>query len=92
MTSALATTFVPLVLILMTDGTELQAVGDNFLSYDACMLQGEADAKAMAREAERLEANGFPKVIEKISIVCEPMEGMHNHRGYLPLEEYSREH
>ena len=53
---------------------------------------GAPGALDLHQEAERLEANGFPKVIERISIVCEPMEGMHNHRGYLPLEEYSREH
>lgn len=86
------TAFVAVVTFFMADGQILTAEGQSFGTYDACMMQAEADAKAMAREAERLEANGFPKVIERISIVCEPMEGMHNHRGYLPLEEYSREH
>lgn len=89
MSGILATIFVPMVLIQMTDGTELQAVGDNYPTFEACMVQAEADAKTMAREIEAIENELSEQVIQYVSITCEPMtsDALPEHEGYLPLEE-----
>lgn len=88
MSSIISTIFVPMVLIQMVDGTEIQAVGDNYPTYEACMMQAEADAKTMAREIEAIENTLPERVIAHVSIVCEPMTSgdVPEHEGYLPLE------
>lgn len=88
MNGFITTVFVPLVLLQMADGTELTAVGDNYPTYEACMMQAEADAKTMAREIEAIESALPERVIAHVSIVCEPMSSgdVPEHEGYLPFE------
>lgn len=84
MISELATAFVPMVLITMTDGTEVQAVGDTYPTYESCRIQADHDAKLMTHEAERLDASR--KVIKGVQVWCEPMPSDYQpHTGYLPL-------
>lgn len=84
MISELATAFVPMVLITMTDGTEVQAVGDTYATYESCRIQADHDAKLMTHEAERLDASR--KVIKGVQVWCEPMpDNYQPHHGYLPL-------
>ena len=66
--------------ILFSDGSQMDAYGDNYPSYEACYMQAEADLKLMAREVENIEANlaeegKTEKVVREIRIVCEPMGG-----------------
>ena len=84
MSATLATAFVPIVLITMTDGTEVQAVGDTYPTYASCRLQADHDAKLMTHEAERLDDSR--KVIKGVQVWCEPMpDNYQPHHGYLPL-------
>lgn len=87
MSAILTTTlFVPMVLITMSDGTQLEAVGTAYPTFDACYRQAEADAKLMAREIEAEEAKRAVPGIENVSITCEPMpDGMEPHQGYVPV-------
>lgn len=89
MSSMIATIFVPMVLIQMVDGTELQAVGDAYPTMESCIVQAEHDAKVMAREIEGIEFELETPVIKFVSITCEPMtsDDYPDHIGYLPLEE-----
>lgn len=48
-----ATAFVAVVTFFMADGQILTAEGQSFTTFDACMMQAEADAKAMARDAHK---------------------------------------
>lgn len=86
MISELATAFIPIVLITMADGSEVQAVGDTYATYEACRIQGDHDAKIMEHEADRLDHEG--KVIKTIQVWCEPMDdvdGYEPHHGYVPV-------
>ena len=87
--SVLSTLYIPIVLIVMVDGTEMTAVGDVYPSFDACMVQAEHDAKIMANEVQAIEDELPEQVISHISIVCEPMGDDYPEHlgGYLPLEE-----
>ena len=89
MSATIASIFVPMVLIQMVDGTELTAVGDNYPTLEACMVQAEHDARVMAREIEAIENELESPVIQYVSITCEPMgeDAYPAHYGYLPLEE-----
>ncbi len=87
--SVLSTLYIPIVLIVMVDGTEMTAVGDTYPSFESCMVQAEHDAKVMAREIEAIENELPEQVISRVSIVCEPMGDDYPAHlgGYLPLEE-----
>ena len=89
MISELATAFVPMVLITMTDGTEVQAVGDTYPTYESCRIQGDHDAKIMGHEADKLVPQ--ERVIKTIQVWCEPMpDNYQPHHGYLPTERSPR--
>ena len=84
MSATLATAFVPMVLIVMADGSEVSAVGDTYATYESCRIQADHDAKLMTHEAERLDASR--KVIKGVQVWCEPMpDNYQPHHGYLPL-------
>lgn len=83
MSATLATSFVTMVLITMSDGSELQAVGDAYPTFDACMVQAEHDAKIMANEVERIDSDDR---IQEIRISCEPgTDEYQPHTGYIPV-------
>ena len=84
MSATLATAFIPIVLITMTDGTEVQAVGDTYPTYESCRNQGDHDAKLMGHEADKLDPQ--ERVIKTIQVWCEPMpDGYEPHHGYIPV-------
>ena len=90
MISELATAFVPMVLIVMADGTEVSAVGGTYPSYESCYLQAEADGKIMAREADAIDDD---ERIQAIKIWCEPMPSDYKpHTGYLPYRRSGGSH
>lgn len=82
-----ATAFVAVVTFFMADGQVLSAEGQSFTTYDACMIQAEADAKTIEREISRIESELSEPGILEVRIVCEPMqeEGL-GHYGCLPWE------
>ena len=83
MSATLSTAFVPMVLIVMADGSEVSAVGDTYPSYESCYLQAEADGKLMAKEADAIDEDDR---IQMIKVWCEPMPSDYQpHTGYLPL-------
>lgn len=89
MSATLATAFVPMVLIVMADGSEVSAVGDTYATYESCRIQADHDAKLMTHEAERLDASR--KVIKGVQVWCEPMpDNYQPHHGYLPTERSPR--
>lgn len=91
MISELATAFVPIVLITMTDGTEVQAVGDTYPTYESCRIQGDHDAKLMGHEADKLDPQG--RVIKTIQVWCEPLPSDYKpHTGYLPYRRSGGRH
>lgn len=81
-------TYVPIVIISMVDGSQLSAIGDNYASLDACLVQAEHDAKLMEREVKNVEATLKYPLIKHVSITCEPMTGNPDHDGYIPIQEY----
>ena len=84
MSATLATAFVPMVLIVMADGSEVSAVGDTYATYESCRIQADHDANLMTHEAERLDASR--KVIKGVQVWCEPMpDGYEPHHGYIPV-------
>lgn len=82
------TMFVPMVVIEMTDGSEVQAVGDTYATYESCRVQADHDAKLMGAEAERIDDDDR---IKAIHVWCEPMpDGMEPHTGYIPVNPGGR--
>ena len=67
---------------LMASGQPIEADDASYKTYDACMMQAEADAKLMAREWEWQEAQtgrkGFYKSVE---VWCECQHGSKGHVG-----------
>lgn len=47
---------------------------EKYESYDACMVQAEADAKNMALDWERAKRAGVDPLFRNVSVRCEPME------------------
>ncbi len=84
----LSTIYAPLVLFTFVDGTEMTAVGEGYESFDACMVQAEADAKIMVNEIEGIEGELEAPVIRYISISCEAMDAnsFPAHSGYIIWE------
>lgn len=75
-----AITYVMAASIFFADGSQMDAYGDNFPTYEACYMQAEADLKIMAREVENIEAGlasegKTEKVVQEIRVICEPMGG-----------------
>lgn len=88
MLTEIATTFVPIVIIGLADGSQLTAIGDNYASLDACLVQAEHDAKLMEKEIQNVEETLSYPVIKHVSVFCEPMTGNPDHDGYIPIQEY----
>lgn len=80
--------YVPIVIFSMVDGSQLSAIGDNYASLDACLVQAEHDAKLMEKEIQNVEETLSYPVIKHVSVFCERMADNPDHNGYIPLEEY----
>lgn len=88
MLTEIATSFVPIVIIGLADGSQLTAIGDNFPTFEQCFIQAEHDAKLMEREVKNVEDTLEYSIIKHVSITCEPMTGNPDHDGYIPIQEY----
>lgn len=88
MNGILASIFVPIVTISMTDGSQLQAAGTTYETFDACMVQAEHDAKIMVNNIENVENTLEYPIIDSVVISCEQRNDIPAHTGYVPLSEY----
>lgn len=88
MNGILASIFVPIVTIYMADGSHLQAAGTTYETFDACMMQAEADARVMAKDIENVENTLEYPIIDSVVISCEQRNDIPAHTGYVPLSEY----
>ena len=68
--------------LTLASGEVVEAEGESYRTEDACLMQGEADAKLMAREWEWQEAQtgrkGFYRGVE---VHCERQHGSKGHVG-----------
>lgn len=80
--------YVAVATLSFVNGEIFEAVGDGFETYDACMVQAEADAKNMALAAEEQEKRLAHKVLKHINVECVFVDNFDGHTGYIPLEEY----
>ena len=68
--------------LTLASGEVVEAEGDSYSTQDACLLQGEADAKLMAKEWQWQERQtgrmGFYKSVE---VRCERQHGGNGHVG-----------
>lgn len=64
--------YIPILIVSMTSGAvaEGEFPEDAYPTYDACMLQAEADAKNLVREWDEAEAAGRPRMFESIEVRC----------------------
>ena len=64
--------YIPILIVSMSSGAvaEGKFTADEYPTYDACMLQAEADAKNMVREWDEAEAAGRPHLFESIEVKC----------------------
>ena len=64
--------YIPILIVSMSSGAVAEGVfsADEYPTYDACMLQAEADAKNLVREWDEAEAAGRPHVFESIEVKC----------------------
>lgn len=88
MNGILASIFVPIVTISMADGSQLQAAGTTYETFDACMVQAEHDAKIMVNDIENVENTLEYPIIDSVVISCEQRNDIPAHTGYVPLSEY----
>lgn len=86
MLSETAITFVSVATILCADGSELVAFGDNYPSFEQCIIQAEHDVKVMAREIEDIESTLPHRVITGVRIECEPMGNTFHPGGSVTYE------
>ena len=64
--------YIPVFVLSMASGAVAEGSFDEdaYPTYDACMLQAEADAKNMVREWDEAEAAGRPHLFEYIDVKC----------------------
>ena len=64
--------YIPVFILSMASGAVAEGSfdADAYPTYDACMLQAEADAKNMVREWDEAEAAGRPHLFESIEVKC----------------------
>ena len=82
-----AITFLMTATISFSDGAEMTAYGDNYISLDACMVQAEHDVKLMATEVEAIEGELPQQVIREIRITCDPMGSAGSDSDFSPAWE-----
>lgn len=65
--------YIPVFILSMASGAVAEGSfdADAYPTYDACMLQAEADAKNMVREWDEAEAAGRPHLFESVEVRCE---------------------
>lgn len=71
--------YIPVFILSMASGAVAEGSfdADAYPTYDACMLQAEADAKNMVREWDEAEAAGRACPFEAVEIRCEKREARH---------------
>lgn len=71
--------YIPVFVLSMASGAVAEGSfnDDAYPTYDACMLQAEADAKNMVREWDEAEAAGRPHLFESIEVKCVKREVRH---------------
>ena len=64
--------YIPVFVLSMASGAVAEGSfdADAYPTYDACMLQAEADAKNLAKEWDEAEAAGRPRMFESIEVRC----------------------
>ena len=62
--------YIPVFVLSMASGAVAEGSFDAYPTYDACMLQAEADAKNMVREWDEAEAAGRPRMFESVEVRC----------------------
>ena len=64
--------YIPVFILSMASGAVAEGSfdADAYPTYDACMLQAEADAKNMIREWDEAEAAGRPHLFESVEVKC----------------------
>jgi hypothetical protein len=64
--------YIPVFILSMASGATAEGAftADEYPTYDACMLQAEADAKSMVREWDEAEAAGRPHLFESVEVRC----------------------
>ena len=63
--------YVAVFSFLMSSGQTLEADDGTYRSYDACMMQGDADAKLMSQEWEWAERTGHIQPFRGVEVRCE---------------------
>lgn len=71
--------YIPVFILSMSSGAvaEGSSDADAYPTYDACMLQAEADAKNLVREWDEAEAAGRPHLFESVEVKCVKREVRH---------------
>ena len=68
--------------LTLASGEVVEAEGESDPTYDACQLQGEADAKLMAEEWQWQEAQtGRKGFYRSVEVWCERQHGGRGHVG-----------
>ena len=64
--------YIPILIVSMSSGAVARGEfpEDAYPTYDACMVQAEADAKNLVREWDEAEAAGRPRMFESIEVNC----------------------
>lgn len=65
--------FIIVFTLTFTGGHAIDALGDTYNTYDMCMVQGEAEAKAIGIEIDQAKVEREIPVIENISVRCVPV-------------------
>ena len=71
--------YIPILIVSMTSGAVASGEfrDEAYPTYDACMMQAEADAKNMVREWDEAEAAGRPRMFESVEVRCVKREVSH---------------
>ena len=64
--------YIPILIVSMSSGMVAKGEfrDEAYPTYDACMVQAEADAKNMVREWDEAEAAGRPRMFESVEVRC----------------------
>lgn len=68
--------------LTLASGEVVEAEGESYPTYEACQLQGEADAKLMAKEWQWQERQtGRKGFYRSVEVWCERQHGSKGHVG-----------
>lgn len=64
--------YIPILIVSMSSGAVAKGEfpEDAYPTYDACMVQAEADAKNLVKAWDEAEAAGRPRMFESIEVNC----------------------